>query len=99
MSSSLTPDFTSEDRPTAARRPWAVRLGFALFAVGLVFLILTVIPFFFDDHNRSLWLNLGCMLAPLGFVVAVIGVIRAGRAEQRAAWQAVNAAGTPSRLG
>ena len=68
-----------------AGRPRSVRLGFALFALGLVFLVIAVVPFFFGDHNRPLWLNLGCMLAPLGFVVAVVGALRAGRAEQRAA--------------
>jgi peptidoglycan/LPS O-acetylase OafA/YrhL len=66
-----------------------VPVGFALFAVGLVFLILTVVPFFFGDHNRPVWVNLGCMLAPLGFVVAVVGAIRNGRADQRAAAERV----------
>jgi FtsH-binding integral membrane protein len=86
---------TDSNRPaeqaTASSRSRAVRVGFALFAVGLVFLVCTVIPFFFDDHNRSLWLNLGCMLAPLGFVIAVIGAIRAGRADQQAAADALDA--------
>jgi FtsH-binding integral membrane protein len=86
---------SSAGQPSAAAVParpaLAVRLGFALFAVGLVFLLATVVPFFFDDHNRSIWLNMGCMLAPLGFVVAVTGVIRAGRAEQRAAAAALQA--------
>ena len=81
MPSSSNPDAVI----APARHLTAVRFGFALFAVGLAFLVATVIPFFFDDHNRSLWLNLGCMLAPLGFVLAMVGVIRAGRAEQRAA--------------
>jgi hypothetical protein len=79
------------EQATAIPRSMGVRIGFALFAVGLVFLVCTVIPFFFDDHNRSLWLNLGSMLAPLGFIVAVVGVIRAGRADQRAAIDALHA--------
>jgi uncharacterized membrane protein YhdT len=66
-------------------RPTSVRVGFTLFAVGLVFLVATVVPFFWGSHDRPLWMNIGCMLAPLGFVVAVVGVFRAGRAEQRAA--------------
>ena len=76
------PTSETSDRP---RRTKTVRIGFGLFLVGLVFLVVTVVPFFWGDHNRSIWLNLGCMLAPIGFVIAVTGVIRAGRAEQREA--------------
>lgn len=71
--------------PTATSRPMSVRIGFALFAIGLVFLVVTVLPFFAGDHNRSLWLNLGCLGVPIGFVIAITGAVRAGRAEQRAA--------------
>ena len=80
------------DPTSGAGRPLGVRVGFALFAVGLVFLVCTVVPFFFDDHNRSLWINLGCMLAPLGFIVAVVSAIRAGRSDQRAAIEDLEAA-------
>jgi hypothetical protein len=73
----------------ATSQPASVRLGFVLFAVGLLFAAATVVPFFFGEHNRSLWLNLGCMLAPVGLVVAVTGAVRAGRADQRAATAAV----------
>lgn len=66
-------------------RPRLVQVGFVLFAVGLVFLLVTVLPFFFGDTERPLWLNLGCLLVPIGFVVAVAGAVRAGRADQRAA--------------
>ncbi|MDQ2837848.1 MAG: hypothetical protein M3Y42_20185 [Actinomycetota bacterium] len=71
--------------PAAISRPTSVRIGFALFVIGLVFLVVTVLPFFFGDHNRPLWLNLGCLGVPIGFVVAVTGAVRAGRADQRAA--------------
>ena len=62
-----------------------VRIGLALFVVGLAFVAVDVLPFFLGDHNTPLWLNLACLLAPLGFAVAVWGALRAGRAEQRAA--------------
>jgi hypothetical protein len=65
------------------QRPTSVRIGFILFAVGLVFLVTTVVPFFFHDHNRPVWLNVGCMLAPAGLLIAIVGVVRAGRSEQR----------------
>jgi hypothetical protein len=73
--------------PTASARPTGLRVGLALFLVGLVFLVATVVPFFFGSHNRSLWLNLGCLLVPLGFIVAVSSAVRAGREDQRAALQ------------
>ncbi|HEX2902476.1 MAG TPA: hypothetical protein VHO01_03395 [Jatrophihabitans sp.] len=71
--------------PAPRHRPRAVTVGLALFAVGLVFLLITVLPFFFGDHNRPLWLNLACLLAPLGFIIAITSVVRSGRAQQRAA--------------
>jgi len=74
----------------SARRRRSVRIGMILFLVGLIFVLLTVLPFFFGDHNRPLWLNLGCLLAPIGFVVALTGAVRQGRAEQLAALREVN---------
>ncbi len=73
--------------PAANSRPTSVRLGLVLFAAGLVFLAVTVLPFFLGDHNRPVWLNVGCMLAPIGLVLAVLGAVRTGRADQRAAAQ------------
>lgn len=75
--------------PAAPARPGAVRAGFALFALGLVFVAVTVLPFFFGTHDRPLWLNAGCLLAPAGLVLAVTGAFRSGRADQRAASAAV----------
>jgi hypothetical protein len=77
--------------PAAASRPSrAVRFGFALFVCGLLFVAVTVLPFLFGGgHDRPLWLNLGCLLAPAGLVLAVAGAVRAGRADQRAAVRAV----------
>lgn len=62
-----------------------IRIGLALFALGVIFIFVDVIPFFFAVHNRPLWLNLACLLAPGGFALAVGAGIRRGRAEQRAA--------------
>ena len=62
-----------------------IRVGAALFAVGVVFIAIDVFPFFFGAHNRPLWLNLACLAAPAGLVVAVWSGLRRGRAEQRAA--------------
>lgn len=66
-------------------RSWTVRIGLALFVAGLAFIAVDVLPFFAGDRNTPLWLNLACLLAPLGFAIAVRAALRAGRAEQRAA--------------
>ena len=69
-------------------RSRTVRIGLVLFALGLLAIIADVVPFFADHHNRPLWLNLACLLAPLGFALALGSALRAGRAEQRAALRA-----------
>ena len=74
----------------ARERPRSVTIGLALFVVGLVFLAFTVLPFFFGDDDRPLWLNLACLLAPLGFIVALTGAVRSGRADQREALRQLN---------
>lgn len=76
--------------PATPTRPVTVRLGILAFAVGLLFVAATVLPFFLGQHNRPLWLNAGCLLAPAGLALAVTGALRAGRAEQRAAAAAVD---------
>lgn len=59
-----------------------VRVGIALFVAGLGFIAADVLPFFASDHNRPLWLNLACLLAPVGFAMAVGSALRQGRREQ-----------------
>ena len=65
--------------------PRGVRVGLVMFVAGCGFIVADVVPYFVDSHNRPLWLNLACLLAPLGFAVAIGSAIRRGRAEQRAA--------------
>lgn len=72
-------------------RSGAVRLGLALFALGLIFIAADVIPFFFSAHDRPLWLNLACLLAPAGFAIAVGSALRRGRDDQREALRQVTA--------
>jgi peptidoglycan/LPS O-acetylase OafA/YrhL len=73
-------------------------VGLVLFALGLVFIIVDVTPFFVDDHNRPLWLNLACLLAPIGFAVAVWAGLSAGREDQRAALRALAEAPPPGDM-
>lgn len=63
----------------------AIRAGLVVFAIGVVFVLIDVTPFFFGDHDRPLWLNLACLAAPLGFAIALGAAIRSGRADQRRA--------------
>jgi hypothetical protein len=71
-------------------RSRTVQIGLVLFVLGLAAIAADVLPFFAHEHNRPLWLNLLCLLAPLGFALAVGSALRAGRADQRAALRAVN---------
>ena len=63
----------------------AVRLGLVLFGLGIGFVVADVTPFFVAVHDRPLWLNLSCLLAPLGFGIAIWAGLRPGREEQREA--------------
>lgn len=67
-----------------------VRLGLTVFAVGLVFIAIDVLPFLAGDGETPLWLNLACLLAPIGFAIAVGSALRAGRDEQREALRALD---------
>jgi uncharacterized membrane protein YhdT len=60
-----------------------VRVGIALFVLGLGFIVADVVPFFTGDSNRPLWLNLACLLAPLGFAIVLWAGLRAVRVQQR----------------
>jgi hypothetical protein len=65
----------------------SVRIGLLLFALGLVAIAVDVVPSFLGHHNTGLWLNLSCLLAPLGFALIIVPTWRAGRRSQREALQ------------
>ena len=56
-----------------------VRLGAALFALGLVGVVLVVVPFWLGDGQAPLALSLLALLAPLGFGVALLGLLLGSR--------------------
>lgn len=62
-----------------------VRVGLALFGVGVVFILIDVLPFFAGSHDRPLWLNLACLAAPAGVLIALGAAISDGRAAQQRA--------------
>ena len=68
-----------------------VYVGIALFAIGLGFIAVDVLPFFADHHNSPLWLNLACLAAPAGFAIAVWTALRQGRDAQRQAMRDLEA--------
>jgi uncharacterized membrane protein YhdT len=86
----LPQDPAQPDRPRLG-----VRIGLALIALGVLFVLVDVLPFFFGADDRPLWLNLACLLLPLGLVVAVWSALARGRREQQAAYRAVEDARRP----
>ncbi len=62
-----------------------IRVGLVLFAVGVLAIVVTFAGYVDGVDNRPVWQNLICMLAPLGFGLAVWGLVRAGRSTQREA--------------
>ncbi|HEU5267884.1 MAG TPA: hypothetical protein VFU35_14340 [Jatrophihabitans sp.] len=62
-----------------------VWVGATLFGAGLVCIGIDMLIFAVGGHNTPLWLNLGCLAAPGGLLIAVGAALRAGRAEQRSA--------------
>jgi integral membrane protein len=72
--------------PRALRSPPGsrlVRVGLVVFGLGLVAIVATFIGYAAGEDNRPLGQNLLCLLAPLGFGLALIGLVRNGRADAR----------------
>jgi peptidoglycan/LPS O-acetylase OafA/YrhL len=61
-----------------------VRIGMALFAVGVLAIVVIMVMFASGSHDLPLWLNLTAMLAPLGFAVGMVGVAVDARRSSRA---------------
>lgn len=78
-------------------QPTAVRTGIWLFVLGLAFVAADIIWWWAGGENSPLWLNLLCLLAPIGFAIATWSGVRAGRSEQRAALRALTEQTSPQR--
>ncbi len=60
-----------------------VRAGAIVFAVGSIATLVTFVPLFFDLPRlptAAYWL---CMLMPLGFLIALVGLVQGARAQKR----------------
>ncbi|WP_246181376.1 hypothetical protein [Nocardia ninae] len=63
------------------RRPgdWLLQVALALFALGLLAVIAIFLIPVLSDGTPGLWLYFAAMLAPLGFLVAIVFTLRSGR--------------------
>lgn len=62
-----------------------VRAGAVLFVLGTVATVVTLVPFLFDLTRLPTAFYLLSLLAPLGFGVALAGLLRSARARRRPA--------------
>lgn len=71
----------SESPPPRPRSSgnWLLYAALGLFALGLLAIIGIFLTPVLTDAEPGLWLYLGAMLAPAGFVVALIFTLRSGR--------------------
>ncbi|HEY5877718.1 MAG TPA: hypothetical protein VIU11_02325 [Nakamurella sp.] len=60
-----------------------VRIGVVCFALGLIAVAVVFGMFAVGAHDLPLWLNLGAMLAPVGFGLALLGMFRQARRSGR----------------
>jgi VIT1/CCC1 family predicted Fe2+/Mn2+ transporter len=60
-----------------------VRVGAAVFALGLVGVLLAVVPFFLGREDAPSWTALLASLLPVGLGLALLGLLRGARAGRR----------------
>ncbi|MFI5715408.1 hypothetical protein [Nocardia sp. NPDC051750] len=67
--------------PPPGRTPgnWLLYAALGVFAVGLLAIVAIFLTPILTDGEPGLWLYLGAMLAPVGFVLALIFALRSGR--------------------
>jgi uncharacterized membrane protein YhdT len=56
----------------------------ALFAIGLLAILADLVLFVAGSRNLPVWLNVTCMLAPVGLGIGLVGVLREARSDGRA---------------
>jgi tellurite resistance protein TehA-like permease len=74
---------TSSERSATPGR-WLLRGGTACFLAGLVFVGVVFLPFFAGSPAQPALAAVGTMLAPVGFVLILLGLVRQARANNRA---------------
>ena len=61
-----------------------VKLGAALFAIGVVGVLLVLVPFLSGRNDAPLWTTLLASLLPVGLGLALLGLLRSARSRRRA---------------
>ncbi|WP_040788511.1 hypothetical protein [Nocardia paucivorans] len=69
---------SSSPRPRSSGN-WLLYLALGLFTLGLLAIVAIFLTPVITDTEPGLWLYLGAMLAPVGFVMALIFTLRSGR--------------------
>lgn len=77
MTNSSTP--TPSGGPSRRRGDWLLRLALCLFALGLLAIVVIFATPILTDGEPGLWLYFGALLAPLGFLLALVFALRSGR--------------------
>lgn len=75
------PDDPRPSDAPSGRTPgnWLLQMALGLFTLGLLAIVAIFLIPILSDGEPGLWLYLGAMLAPLGFVAALIFALRSGR--------------------
>lgn len=80
MSSAQTPTpGTDSSRPPRRSAAPLAKIGIVLFAIGLAAIVADLVLFATGSNDLPLWLNLLCLLAPVGLGIGLIGVVRETR--------------------
>ena len=67
------------DRRSRRQTSPLARIGFVVFGIGLLGVVVIMALFATGSHDLPLWLNLVAMLAPVGFGIGLVGVYRESR--------------------
>lgn len=60
-----------------------VRAGAVLFGVGVLGVLAVLVPFLLGREDAPLWTTLAASLLPVGFGVALLGLLRGARARKK----------------
>jgi VIT1/CCC1 family predicted Fe2+/Mn2+ transporter len=60
-----------------------VRVGAAVFGIGVVGVLLAVVPFFFGRQDAPSWTALTASLLPVGLGLALVGLLVGARSQRR----------------
>jgi hypothetical protein len=75
----------SEPRASGADVDQLVRIGAAVFGLGVLCILAAVVPLFFGAHDLPTALNVAAgVLSPLGFGLGLWGLVKSAR---RAGWR------------